>query len=263
MAINSYHIRSISFPSRLHKTSTRIDEELTRFKTHEEEPICHGLSGLIELYKCLNDLLNSPTATQAVLKADNMGRIGFLLDGSMKILDICGITRDLVAQMKENVIDLQSSLRRRKGDSSNIETSIAKYISLRKSIAKKAKKLAFTLKQDQKDDQETEHVVKILSQVTSANFRVFESLLGFLGKTKSRSMVPKWLQKGCEKNLSSNELERVDEALYGVCKGEKIVAAMDSLKCLESGIEEMENGLEGLFRQLIRARSSLLNIVSQ
>ncbi|XP_047312392.1 uncharacterized protein LOC124915674 [Impatiens glandulifera] len=276
-ASKNYQIRSISLPCRLHTTATRIGEELTRLinnrKEHDQEPnICHGLFGLQELYKSLHHLLNSsPMARQAIARPQNSSRVGSLLDVSIQILDICGITRDLVVETRENLRDLQSGLRTR-GRKLGVQTSIAKYISLRKVVKKNAKKLALIklkAKADDDNDQDdkgTGYIVKIISEVNSVSFTVFESLLEFLAsssKTKLRSMVPKWLQKDGCKDESLNELERVDEALRGLCKGVFQGEIMASLKCLEDGIQEMENGLDGLFRQLIRTRASLLNILSQ
>ncbi|KAG4939111.1 hypothetical protein JHK86_045252 [Glycine max] len=49
-----------------------------------------------------------------------------VLDGSVRILDMCGLTKDTILQIKENVQALHSGLRRSKGHLS-VETSVAKY----------------------------------------------------------------------------------------------------------------------------------------
>jgi len=55
-----------------------------------------------------------------------------VLDGSVRILDMCGLTKDTVLQIKENVQALHSGLQRSKGHLS-VETSVAKYkLSLRR-----------------------------------------------------------------------------------------------------------------------------------
>ena len=147
---SKYHVRCISLPSRSHPSTLRLEEELNKLKTWEQATstststssvlICKGLTGLDELYKCMDDFLNM-TSTQQVLSQNQHEKcVEELLDGSVRLLDICGITRDTMLLIKEHVRALQSALRRRKGDSS-IESNINNYISFKKKMKKDAKKL--------------------------------------------------------------------------------------------------------------------------
>ncbi|WJX61225.1 hypothetical protein P8452_46340 [Trifolium repens] len=148
MATN-YHVRSNSFPSGSHPSSTRIEQDLNKIKTWEatstSDSIITGLSYLEDLYISLEDLLNM-TSTQKVISY-NQGEkfVEELMDGSVKILDVCGLTRDTMLQIKENVQTLHSSIRRRKGDSS-IETSVAEYNFFTKKMKKNITKLITSLK---------------------------------------------------------------------------------------------------------------------
>ncbi|KAK2373218.1 hypothetical protein QL285_074269 [Trifolium repens] len=148
MATN-YHVRSNSFPSGSHPSSTRIEQDLNKIKTWEatstSDSIITGLSYLEDLYISLEDLLNM-TSTQKVI-SHNQGEkfVKELMDGSVKILDVCGLARDTMLQIKENVQTLHSSIRRRKGDSS-IETSVAEYNFFTKKMKKNITKLITSLK---------------------------------------------------------------------------------------------------------------------
>ncbi|CBI14780.3 unnamed protein product, partial [Vitis vinifera] len=119
---NRCHVRSISLPSRSHPTTLKIQEELNKLRTLEAsststlETICNGLSGLQELYKCLDELLGLPSTQQALSHHQHEKWVNDLLDGPVRILDVCGSVRDVIAQFKEKIRDLQSALRRRKGD---------------------------------------------------------------------------------------------------------------------------------------------------
>jgi archaellum component FlaC len=66
---------------------------------------------------------------------------------------------------------------------------------------------------------------------------------------------------------SVNELQCVEAALSTLLSeatcGEKLQGVHEKLKTLENAIESIEDGLENLFRRLIKTRSSLLNIISQ
>ncbi|KAK9948282.1 hypothetical protein M0R45_003866 [Rubus argutus] len=287
-----YHVRSISLPSRSHPTTVRVEEELSRLQSWEStstastsDSICRGLSGLEELYDCVDDLLQMASTRQLLSQQEQEKCMDELLDGSVKLLDICGIARDFMLQIKEHVFALQSALRRRKGDSC-IETSIATYTCFSKKMKKDAKKLITQLKQaDNKigasqlleQDQHLAAVIRVLRQVCAMNMSIFQSLLVFLAmpvsKAKSNrwSFVSKLIHKGviaCEalEDINGHELDGVDSALTSLSKSaevEKIQTAHKKLEALEVCIEGLESGLESVFRRLINTRASLLNIISQ
>lgn len=205
-----------------------------------------------------------------------------LLDGSVKLLDICGILRDFMLQTNEHARALQSALRRRKGDSS-IETSITSYTIFRKKMKKDGKKFIMALKQVEKKfeasptvDQEDDHlyaVIRVLRDVCGISISMFQSLCIFLtvsgSQTKSSkwSLVAKLMYKGSvvaceEKEESLHEMDGVDAALCSL-ETEKMQITHDRLKALEVKINGLESGLGSVFRRLIKTRASLLNIISQ
>ncbi|XP_039051462.1 uncharacterized protein LOC120192817 [Hibiscus syriacus] len=284
-----HHVRSVSLPSRSHPSTLIIEDELNRFRIWEasavltSESISAGLSGLGDLYRCMDDLFNV-ASTQQVLSIRRREKcVDELLDGYVRLLDICGIARDYMFQIKEHVGALQSAVRRRKGDSS-IENNIVCYASFRKAMKKHAKRLITELKQmdDKLDassswldqDHHFSAVIRVLRQVNGMNTSVFRSLFSFLSAPVSSkqtrwSMVAKLMHKGVvaceEKQGIVNELESVDAA---VCRPhgldvEKMQTAHKRLVALESSMEGVVNGVECLFRHLIKARTSLLNIISQ
>ena len=292
---NTYHVRSISFPSRPHPSTARVEEQLNKLKTWEasaasastSDSVLKGLSGLEELYECVDDLLNMGSTQQVLSKNQHENCLEDLLDGALRLLDICGITRDVLLQINEHVRALQSALRRRKGDST-METSITSYICFRKKMKKEVKKLTTTLKQVDKKfeaslplveknhdhDHHLYAVMRVLRQVCAMNSCIFQSLLVFLiapgtkPKSSRWSLVSKFVHKGTiaceEKQDCVNELDNVDASLSTLCaEAEKIQTAQKRLEALEISIDCLENGLESIFRSLIKTRTSLLNIISQ
>ncbi|KAM7524003.1 hypothetical protein LguiA_013905 [Lonicera macranthoides] len=278
------HIRSISLPSRSHPTTLRIQEELNKLKNYKPAAK-NSLPGLEELYKCMHELLSLASTQQVLSQHQDEKWVDELLDGSVMLLDICGITVDLVSQMKEHLGDVQSCLRRRKGDSST-ESSIAKFTSFRKKLKKDAKKLIVSLKQMDAElrssdllnlDNHVSSVIRVLREFSTTNISIFQSLLMFLSVPVSKPNQTKWslvsnlMCKGrvaCECQVdNTDEFERVDSALSTLCKHgssktENIQIAQNRLEALMGCVEEIENGLEFIFRHLIRTRASLLNIFS-
>ncbi|KAM7516062.1 hypothetical protein LguiA_005645 [Lonicera macranthoides] len=250
-------IQSLSFPTTSHPTTLRVEAQLNKIQTTATptaDTICNDLYSLEELYKSVDDLLNLPQTQQALSHHQNEKWAEELLDRSVGILDICGSTRDLVSQIKESVRDLQSALRRRKGDLST-ESSITKYNSLQKKMKKDAKRLIATLKKMESKiaglaildvDHHISAVIRVLREVTTAGISIFQSILLFVSapvlkpKQSNWSLISKLINKG----------EVANENQLGNVEG------------LEGSIEGIENGLEGVFRKLVRTRASLLNTIS-
>ncbi|GFZ09427.1 hypothetical protein Acr_21g0000260 [Actinidia rufa] len=205
-----------------------------------------------------------------------------VLDGSLRLIDGCGILREVMSQIKEHVRELQSALWRRKGDSST-ESSIAEYACFRKKVKKDAKKVMAELKQIDKQtggspllglDHHVSLVIRVLREVVVASTSIFHSLILFISvstlKPKAtRSLVSrlKGTVLGEDQHINVNELESVDFALHAMGKcssseGDGKQIAQKRLRSLETSIEAVENCLDCLFRSMIRARASLLNVVS-
>ncbi|KAK4711666.1 hypothetical protein R3W88_006179 [Solanum pinnatisectum] len=272
--------RSISLPSRSHPATQNIEEELNKLKTWEfsasptAEAVYNGLIGFGEVHKCMGDLLNLPSTLQALSQCQNKKWVDEILDKSVRFLDICGTTRELVSQFKENVKDVQSSLRRRKGD-----LSINNYTTFRKKMKKEAKSSITALKRmDHEevvdvmeiDDQLVSAVIRILREVATIGISVFQMVLNFLSAPISKpiskwSLVSRLANKGDQENV--NEMESVDVALSSLSKPganemEKIQFVQSKLERVEAHFECIENGIDNIFRCLIRSRSTLLNVVS-
>ncbi|WJX55870.1 hypothetical protein P8452_41591 [Trifolium repens] len=284
-----YHVRSNSFPSQSHPSSTRTEQELCKIKTWEatststSHSIVTGLSYLEELYISLEDLLSMQSTQKAISHNQGEKFVEELLDGSVKILDICGITRDTMLQVKENVQSLHSSLRRRKGDSS-IETSVAEYKFFTKKMKKNVTKLITSLKQMEtkfgassllNQDQEFVSAIRVLREVIVMNISIFQSILSFLVGSASKSKATKWMKVAklmhkkvsCEEKLENfNELHCVEASLRTLLSEGSDVAKMqathENFEALENAIEIIENGLESVFRRLVKTRVCLLNIMT-
>ncbi|KAG9136967.1 hypothetical protein Leryth_013815 [Lithospermum erythrorhizon] len=275
-------IRSISLPNGSHPTTLDIETELKKLKSWEStlassptvEAICNGLCGLVETYKLMNELLNLPQTIQTISKHKEEKWVDGILEVPVKLLDICGTTRELVSEVKEIVGDLKSCLKRREVDLS-IETNIIKYKSFRKNMKKISKKLIASLKQMEQEiegvmlnvNQHVSSVVRVVREVNAMSSFVFQSLLIYLSSYKakrSKWSVLKLMKKGsvaCEgQENNQNELENLENLLS--INSINIQDVKIRLEKLDVSFDCMEKGLEGMFRCFIKSRTSLLNIVS-
>lgn len=85
------------------------------------------------------------------------------LDGSLRLLDVCGIIKDAVSQTKDCTHELQSIMRRRRGDDMNFMIEVRKDLSSRKDI-KRAMNKALKVKESQDQNHETPAAVNMLKR---------------------------------------------------------------------------------------------------
>ncbi|CAN4078635.1 unnamed protein product [Withania somnifera] len=257
------HVRSVSFPGRSHPTTQRVEEELNKIKSLEvptalkADTVYNGLLGLEKLYKCIDDLLNLP---QSLSRSIDAKWADDLLDKSVRLLDVCGTARELVSQYKENVRDLQSSLRRRKGDSTT-DDSVVRFTSFSKKIKRDAKRLVLTLKQMDLEtvipvlldaDQDTIAATRALREANAVCISIFQMLFSFLCVQPLKPKQSKWslLSRLVHKDRIAPEVQ------------EENLSLETRLETFEAYLNNLENALEATFRCLIRSRSSLLNVFS-
>ncbi|KAI5315206.1 PREDICTED: Protein of unknown function DUF241 [Prunus dulcis] len=279
----AFHTRSNSFPSRPHPIVQEVDECLRRLRSSEvtstssSSSISHKLSGLQDLHSCVDRLLQLPLTQQALAQEQNEKSTNELLDGSLRILDVCSSAKDALLQTKECVQDLQSIMRRRRGSESGaLTTEVRKYLTSRKMVNKAIHKAMGNLKGSSfsslNKDNETIVVVSTLRDVEAVTLSVFESLLSFISGPKSKpssswSLVSKIIHTkrvACEEETEANEFAQVDATLQSFIKTSKSdhKNADNQLDNLESCIQDQEEQLECLFRQFIKTRVSLLNILN-
>ncbi|KAE8689218.1 putative Eukaryotic translation initiation factor 3 subunit A [Hibiscus syriacus] len=135
----SFHARSNSLPSRKHPITSQIDENLNRLRVSQSastsSSVVHQLNCLQDLYDSVDMFLQLPLSQQALAQEEQRKLVEQLLDGSLRLLDVCGTAKDALLQTKECTRELQSILRRRRGVE-GIANEIRKYLTSRKAARK-------------------------------------------------------------------------------------------------------------------------------
>ncbi|XP_058216635.1 uncharacterized protein LOC131327488 [Rhododendron vialii] len=264
---SNYHIRSVSLPSRLHQVITPVDEHLR-------------LSGLEKMYDRLGDLLQLPQTQQAFAQQRHEKWVEVVLEKYLRLLDVCATVKDVSAQTQQDLQGLHSILRRRRE-----ADDFSEYLNSREQVKKVIQKSLKDLKSIK-----TKHAVvalgksreflDLLNVVEATTIWVVESLLSFISGTKAESrlsafsLASKLLQRKSiaskVEETKSNMFEKFDAALHSfnnhkASKSDNAVHVenvQNQLGKMESSIEDIEEGLECLFRRLIKTRVILLNILN-
>ncbi|CAH2051491.1 unnamed protein product [Thlaspi arvense] len=257
----SFHVRSNSFPSRLHPQAAHVDEQLARLRSSEEastssssSSICQRLDSVQELHESLDKLICLPVTQHALAQDQNKKSVEQLLDGSLRILDLCNVSKDALSQMKEGLLEIQSILRRKRGDLSG---EVKKYLASRKSLKKTIHKVQKSLKVTHAEDYEEESLA-VFGEAEAVTVSLFDSLFSYMSGSRSCgkwSVVSKLMNKKkvtCE--AQANEFTRIDSEF----QSEKTLK-MDAVQILESCIQDLEDGVESLSKSLIKYRVSILN----
>ncbi|KAJ6671609.1 BPS1-LIKE PROTEIN [Salix viminalis] len=276
----SFHARSNSLPSRPHPIVSELDEHICRVRDSEgtstsssSSPIGHKLSGLQDLYDSVDKFLQQPLTQQSLAREQNRKCVDEILEGSLRILDACNSTKDALLQSKEHIRELQSVIRRRQG---GVDGEIRKYMASRKAVKKSIKKALKNMKSaGNKCTFSNENPeITMLREAESISLALFESLLSFISEPKPQakksgwSLVSKLINHhgiACEEEETNvNEFAMADSALQSLisCQTDKMMGVQKKLSNLELCIEDLEDGIDGLFRRMIKNRASFLNIFS-
>lgn len=292
---SQYHVRSNSLPSRPHPLIQHCNTHLGRLATSDatsssSSSISLKLSGLEDVHDCVDKLLALPLTQKAFVQGRNEKWVDELLDGSLKLLDLCSVAKDAVIHTKECAREVQSIIRTRRGGEVGLASEVRKYLASRKVMKKAVSKALENLKGIQtkcslsNKDVETMALVGVLREVEAVTVSVFESLLSFTSGPKAGiklsgwSLVSKLMNSkkvGCDQEdvTDVNEFAKVDSALqcllcYEAGKSDNnynnkhIENVRSELQKLESCVQDLEGRLECLFRRLIKIRVSLLNILN-
>ncbi|GMY33268.1 hypothetical protein FCV25MIE_28510 [Fagus crenata] len=279
------HTRSNSLPTRTHPIISEFNDQLRRLRDSEatsstSTSISQKLNCLQDLHDCVGNLLLLPF-TQALAKEQHENLVNEMLDGSLRLLDVCSIARDALLQTKECTRELQSTLRRRHGSKMEITREVEKYLASRKLVKKAIQKAikGMQIKFNYKKVGDLA-IICMLKELEAVTCTVFVSLLAFIAKPKLQPMLSSWLlvsklvlhkRVACEgEETDANEFEMVDGVLQSLIRHKtsksdysvQIDNVQTSLGNLELNIQDLEEVLECLSRRIVKTRVSLLNILN-
>ncbi|MFQ6663095.1 hypothetical protein Gotur_030735 [Gossypium turneri] len=200
MATTGYHNRSNSIPSRAHSLASEVDEHLSRLASSESASTSSSLNQkldrLHDLHDCTKKLLLLPL-TQQILSHEQQGEyVDKLLNGSLglfveawsacsnqdtpTLLDVFTTAKDVVLQVKERTIELQSILCQKRGATKGFANEVKKYLSSKKAAKRAILKTLKNLKHEESATlNETCATVSVLREVQVVTLTMLGSLFSF------------------------------------------------------------------------------------
>lgn len=283
-------VRSISLPIRLQPDSIKVVSELKKLKSCPPgsctaEEMRAKITSLADIFVRVQEMLTSPLTQKVFSKPGTGELVEGALDQSITVIDACGHARDLLSALREQVREVQCSVRRSRGGTnfSGLEREIKSFMSFRKKAKKEAMKYARELKKvvdrnptSMEGESSSSHlqiVVQVLEEVNDIAGSVLRALLESLSAAKvntrwslvSRLMLPSNPQQ--QRLGSLAEVESADSALCSILRSKNDVevdlkTTQKMLEALEICTLRFEEGLERLFKCLIQYRVSLLNVLT-
>ncbi|CAH1423462.1 unnamed protein product [Lactuca virosa] len=284
------HGRSISLPSTL-LDQHHVFNELYRSHTSQDATTSCSSSSLIgEKLNCLNDMYESiqpfltlPSTQHSLSHGCLKEQLNKFLDELIGLLDLCSTTKDALSTSTDYAKDLQSVLRRKRGDVHGLTSSVKDYLSNRRKVKKAVYKALLGLQKHYgssvKGHSKTSNV-NILKEIRSNTLAVFESLLAFIlgsytpSRQKGWFLVSKMHHIGskrvqCVQTVKESVVQKVHDDLHTLIRNKNIKSDRLVLESIKKGLAEMEfslgdliDQLEGLCRCLIKTRVSILNIIN-
>ncbi|CAH8258330.1 unnamed protein product [Arabidopsis lyrata] len=221
-----------------------------------------NFEGLRELHDCVNYLLDHCPKTRESLSQQGQEKCTEQVsEASLRMLDICNVSKDVMTLVKHSLQDLQLTLRG--SESSDVNEKIAAYNRYKNKLKKETLKCLNCLKNMKGSEgrvampieQNLLFVAEVLKEVRRVVVTMVESLF-------SLGCIP-WLEKRSSKgSLSSIFTIRSSYLLDDVWDETAVQSATTRLEAAEIAVEELEIELESIFRRLIQTRVSLLNILT-
>ncbi|KAM5565265.1 hypothetical protein ABKV19_019342 [Rosa sericea] len=234
-----------------------------------------NFEALRNLHNSANDLLHSPIIQQALVRNSQEKWVHEVSEASLRLLDVCSISKDVLLLVKEHLQDLQFTLRRvTSSGEEDIGSKMTAYNFYRNKLKKETLKCLNSLKgRPMKNkssivsseicpiDQNLTLVVDVLRQVRVTTVSIVETLLSLIsipwldGKSTSRSTATSF------KFMSKFMCGR-SQKVHDLCDATALQSANTRLDAVEIAIQDLQVELECMFRRLIDTRVALLNILT-
>ncbi|XP_023751334.1 uncharacterized protein LOC111899713 [Lactuca sativa] len=264
------HVRSISLPSTSDQQS--VFNEFYRFQASQETTtscssssfVGDKLNRLNDMYESIQPFLSFPSTKQSLAQGCHKEQLNKFLDELLGLLDLCSTTKDALLISVDNAKELQSVIRRKKGNNHGLTSSFEAYLSQRRKVKKVLCKTLSGLQKhcssSVKEGQRTKSDINMLKEMRVNTMEVFESLLTFIlgsntqSKPKGWSLVSKMIgnqHAQCHQTLEETEVKKVDHEVHSLITYKKTKSDYLVLDHIQEGLAEMEFSLLDLKNEIV------------
>ncbi|KAL1292341.1 hypothetical protein HN51_060812 [Arachis hypogaea] len=204
-------------------------------------------NALKKMQNSANELLHSAVVQEALVQEREEKWLKELSDSCLGMLEVCGISKDVLVLVKEHLEDLRFTLRRASIGEAGIEDKMAACDSYRKKLKKETLKCLKWLKAKRittPSIMEVVLVVDVLREVRLTSISIVESLLSLISTPWLESKSKSWRRRSLFADAML--LQSANKRLAGV----------------QMAIQDLDLELDCIFRRLIHTRVLLLNILT-
>ncbi|KAJ3692867.1 hypothetical protein LUZ60_011962 [Juncus effusus] len=247
----AFHTRSVSLPTNSHSFVLKAEAQLYKLKSSVTsssfsfQKILDAPEVIRNTYECINDILYMSSNQNNLYQLQQRRFINQEMEESINLLDICSTSRDSLGEIKCNLQDLKLALNKSRFDT--VKSKRRDYIHLVKKSTKDVKKHVFGKSEPIED--KVSAAFGLLMDAREITISLFQSIFSYLSKQLVGQKTSKWslVSRALQKRI--NEYKEDEENAFDIA----------SLRTMFLNVEELENGLECLFRHMIQCRVSLLN----
>ncbi|KAA8528807.1 hypothetical protein F0562_036162 [Nyssa sinensis] len=205
-----------------------------------------NFDALRDLHNSANDLLHLPIIQRALVHHQQEKWVREVSEASLRMLDVCGTTKDVLLLVKDHLQDLQSTFRRTSIGESGVENKFEAYKLHRKKLKKEMLKCLNSLKGMKKRcitselsaiDHNLRVVVSVLREVRVTTISIVESLMSLM-------LMPSPYRKSNMESFASKFMRTNSLKLWGKCDGMALQTANKRLEAVEIAIDDLEVELE-------------------
>ncbi|KAL4575410.1 hypothetical protein LXL04_022253 [Taraxacum kok-saghyz] len=232
---------------------------------------CSSFESLKDLHDSVNNLLHSPDMKRVLShhKQDQKW-VQKVSESSLKMLDSCGKTKDILSLVKGHIQELQSTFRR--ASHGEAEKKLSAYCFQRKELRKqmlnrlnsmKKTNTGSTSHDDAPIDDNQIIIGDVLKEVRETIVILLESIMSLMSMPNP-SPSPTKMMMNCNGVFSGKAKFRRVNSLspWEDCDVQALQSAVERLEAVESAMEDLEVELECIFKRLMRTRVLLLNILT-
>lgn len=224
-------------------------------------------AALRDLHNSANNLLHSQKTKKILLRHQQEKLIHEVSEASLRMLDACGNTKDVLLLVKDHIQQLQSTFRKASVGEKPVENKFGAYYLDRKNLKKQMLKRLGSFKRMKKTTISNEMspiyhnllvVVSVLKEVRQTTMSMLESLMFLMSMPSPNSSQIMW-----NKRVFLYKFMRVNSlSPWEKCDAKKLQGASERLEAVEIAMEDLEVELDCILRRLIKTRVLLLDILT-